>query len=689
MGKRRLNELRRRWRAESLVYCGLLTVAGSVLLTAAMHVFADWPYRAAWAIGSGLGIIVVWLSPYWRLGLTDIVRYLDRRLPELEESCGLLLRPPAELNSLEGIQARKVGERLERVMVPDPLRNKLMLGLGMAVMAFLLSTGLEAMVRHRVAKPRAAAPVAVTRREVEAPGIRTVRIRIAPPAYTGRAVREQAEFGLRVEEDAVVGWELETEAGVDTVEFIFNDSNRVVLSAADTSHSVWRYSERAMRSGFYQVRVARKLSSLYQLDVQADEPPQALIEAPKPYTIIDYGEATKIPVRVFLKDDYGIADASLVLTESSGSGEAVRFKRQELRWSEGFDGSGRAYSLSKVLDLGSMGLRPGDELYFYCRAKDSRGQEGRTETYIISLADTAQLMSLAGITLGTDVKPEFFRSERQIIIEAEQLLKQRDTLAVPAFREKSNELGVDQKLLRLRYGKFLGEEAEEGEAAGGPEDTTDYGTFGDATRILQVITDRHDNAEDATYFEPGVKQQLKATLNEMWRAELQLRTYHPQEALPFAYKALRLLKDLQQQSRAYVAKTGVRVTPLNPDKRLTGDLGAIEAPVQEVVVGGSLTEEEVLRMALAVLESGREGASDSAILRRAGRRLGAAAAAKPSMYLGAYQALKSILEGGHGDVAAVERAIRELLPEAEAAPGLKKGPADGGLGKLYFEEIDR
>jgi hypothetical protein len=298
-------------------------------------------------------------------------------------------------------------------------------------------------------------------------------------------------------------------------------------------------------------------------------------------------------------------------------------------------------------------------------------------------------MSLAGITLGTDVKPEYFRSERKIIIEAEQLLKQRDTLAVTAFREKSNELGVDQKLLRLRYGKFLGEEAEEGEAAGGPGDTTDYGTFGDATRILQVITDRHDNAEDATYFEPGVKQQLKATLNEMWRAELQLRTYHPQEALPFAYKALRLLKDLQQQSRVYVAKTGVRVTPLNPDKRLTGDLGAIEAPVQEVVVGGPLTEEEVLRMALAVLECGREGAGDSAILRRAGRRLGAAAAAKPSTYLGAYQALKSILEGGHGDVEAVERAIRELLPEAEAAPGLEKGPADGGLGKLYFEEIGR
>ena len=86
--------LRRRWRAESLVYCGLLTLAGSLLLTVAMHVFAGWPYRVEWAIGVATGVVVVWRSPYWRLTLTDIARYLDRRIPELEESCALLLRLP-------------------------------------------------------------------------------------------------------------------------------------------------------------------------------------------------------------------------------------------------------------------------------------------------------------------------------------------------------------------------------------------------------------------------------------------------------------------------------------------------------------------------------------------------------------------------------------------------------------------
>jgi hypothetical protein len=690
MGKRKLNVLQRRWRVEGLIYCGMLTLAGSVLLTVGMHVAAGWAYWPGWVIGVVLGVFVLWRFPYWRMTVDDIARYLDRRIPELEESCGLLLRDPAELGLLERLQAGRVAEQLERVAAPDPLRKKLMLGIGVVVAAILVSAGFGLLERLQAGPGSRLLPAVVRREAVPppAPGIRTVHIHITPPAYTGRPVREQAGFGLKVEEGAVVSWQLETAAGVDTVAFVFNDSDRVLLRAADAAHRVWRFTEKAMQSGFYQVRVGRQLSVLYQLEVLPDEPPQVVIETPKPYTVVDYGEPTVVPLSVKLKDDYGIADASVVATVSSGTGEAVKFKQREMKWK--FAGDRAAYSLSRALDLGALGLKPGDELYFYCRARDSRGQEGRTETYIISLTDTAQLMSLEGITMNTDVKPEFFRSERQIIIETEQLLKEQDTMAVKGFRDKSNDLGIDQKLLRLRYGKFLGEEAEEGEPGGGGGlgDTTDFGTFGDATRILNVFTDKHDNAEDATYFEPGVKQQLKATLSEMWRAELQLRTFHPREALPFAYKALRLLKDLQQQSRAYVAKTGVKVTPLNPGKRLTGELGAIGAPVQEEG-GFALPEEEVLRMALAVLESRVMGEADRVVLQEAGRRVGAAAVARPSVYLGAYEQLKRIMEGKRGDIAVIERAIRRLLPEAEAAPGLERGTADGGLGKLYFEVIGK
>jgi hypothetical protein len=697
-GKERLQALQKQWKAEGIVYCLLLTLAAVVLLTTALHAGAGWPLWIGWPTGVLCFLIALLLFPYWRLKITDTSRYLDRSLPELEESCGLLLRTGAELGPLEKLQAVRTLEKLSRARVPDPLRKKMLAAAGLLVLAVLLGAGLTGLAggRRGVKAVATGIPGTTATRVSVAPAIRTVTIRITPPAYTGRPVRRQSAFSLQVEEGSLLSWELETTAAVDTLQFIFNDTARVLLQPANAERTLWRLTQPASRSGFYQVRTGTQLSGLYKLEVVRDEPPRVTILTPKPYTVLDYGESVKIPLTVRLKDDYGIADASIIATVSSGKGEAVKFKEQEIRWGRNFTGDQPAYELSKTLDLATLGLKPGDELYFYCRAKDSRGQEGRTEMYIISLTDTAQLMSLEGMTMSSDIKPEYFRSERQIIIETEQLLKEKDTLNLTAFHNRSNDLGIDQKLLRLRYGKFLGEEAEEGEpgGGGGAGDTTTFGSFGDAAKILDVFTDKHDNAEDATYFEPGVKQQLKATLSEMWKAELRLRTFQPQEALPYAYKALRLLKDLQQQSRAYVAKTGVRVTPLNPAKRLTGDLAAIQPPLQKVAGSGGLPETEALRIVLGVLEGMSTGQlvpaeGSRVLLQQAARRLGREAAARPGEYLGAYQALRGIVDmGAAADIPAIEQAIRKLLPGVEAAPAAEKEAADAGLSQFYFHHLN-
>ena len=99
--------------------------------------------------------------------------------------------------------------------------------------------------------------------------------------------------------------------------------------------------------------------------------------------------------------------------------------------------------------------------YIYTlNATDNNNQQTQSDTYIISIADTADLMSFDGIINSVNLKPEYFRSQRQIIIETEQLLKDKPSITQDAFNNKSNDLGIDQKLLRLRYGKFLGEEFE-------------------------------------------------------------------------------------------------------------------------------------------------------------------------------------------------------------------------------------
>jgi hypothetical protein len=683
MGEKRLSGLRRKWRAEAVLYCLLLGLAISLVPATAGHVLAGW----SWWAGGGVFVVVcgvvMWVIPLWRIHLTDIAIYLDRSLPLLEESCGLLLKPDAEMSEVQRWQARRVMHRLEGMSLPRPFSGRLWRALGWWALAAALSVAVG-WAGRRNPEPRLAGFPVARGGGVSGVGLDKADVSITPPAYTGRAVRHQTDLNVQVEEGAVVEWELQTNSPADSVGLLFGTATWLPMKLAASGKRLWSAGIRALHPGFYQLKIGGRWSGLYKFGITQDEPPQVLLRKPKGYTMIDFGESLMIPLEMQVADDYGIADASVMVTVSSGSGEAVKFKERELRWERRFGAT--RYELKKTLDLGAMGLKPGDELYLYGRARDNHEQETRTPTFIISLADTARLMNLDGMVVPTDVRPEFFRSERQIIIETEQLLHQQDTMAVSVFKDRSNSLGIDQKLLRLRYGKFLGEEAEEGR----PDlDTADPGAFGDATKILDVYTDKHDNAEDATYFEPVVKQQLRATLSEMWGAELKLRTFKPREALPFCYKALRLLKDLQQQSRTYVAKTGTRAEPLNPSRRLTGDLGAIRPRERRVGQDEKMTEEDQLRMALAVLEGMRTGVEPGHggrwLLEGVEQRLAEAASANPAEWLAAYAAMKRI--SGPEDIRLVEQAVMRLLPGPEPGPSVRRDAADGGISRKYFNYL--
>ena len=213
MGKERLDRLQRQWKAESFVYCLLLALAGAVLLTAVLHTGLGWPL---WAGGPAVLLCLVVslvLSPYWRITLADTASYLDRMLPELEESCGLLLRGRAELGPLEKLQVARTAERLTLIRAPHPMRRRLVVAAGLLVLAVLMSAGITR-IRGKKKEGRMII-MGVPIKEKAAPGVLSVSIRITPPAYTGRAVRSQPAFALQVEEGAVLSWEVTTTAAVE------------------------------------------------------------------------------------------------------------------------------------------------------------------------------------------------------------------------------------------------------------------------------------------------------------------------------------------------------------------------------------------------------------------------------------------------------------------------------------------
>jgi hypothetical protein len=57
----------------------------------------------------------------------------------------------------------------------------------------------------------------------------------------------------------------------------------------------------------------------------------------------------------------------------------------------------------------------------------------------------------------------------------------------------------------------------------------------------------------------------------MWSAEGHLRLGQPEAALPFEYRALELIKQVQQANRIYLARVGLELPAVDFSRRLSGE----------------------------------------------------------------------------------------------------------------------
>jgi hypothetical protein len=177
--------------------------------------------------------------------------------------------------------------------------------------------------------------------------------------------------------------------------------------------------------------------------------------------------------------------------------------------------------------------------------------------------------------------PAYFRSQRQVIIDTEDLITQRGKWSAARFTDRSDAIGVDQRLLRLRYGQFLGEEAEDVEdpAAGGHDDHADEPAAqpGAAAAVLEEFGHTHDIPEAATLLDRETRELLRSALREMWQAELHLRQGQPARALPYEYRALDRIKQVQQATPIYLARVGLELPPIDESRRLAGDAAGVRS----------------------------------------------------------------------------------------------------------------
>lgn len=696
-GRDWIDHFRIKWITTDLIRTIAVSLSIALILSAVLiyplHL-SPWLFVALFPFICAIGLF---LKPIWKITAVDVSRYMNNNYPELEESAELLLKNPAELSQLQQLQSAKIERLLPSLTLSKTPTNKLYASLLILLSALLMSFAIAKIPsigenNAFVQEKKHGIPV---KEEIPAE-IKDFSVTIYPPPYTKKAVRKQEQFTITAETGAKVAWQIETTLPIKKMRLIFNDREIFLLKPTNKELTQWAFAKQVDQSGFYQLELDGQKSELYPIHIVPDLPVDIKIGEPKPHTTIDIGEPQKINLKVTLSDDYGISDAFISATMASGKGEGVSFTEKKIAFDRPFNNQ-QNLSLSKAIDLKSLGMKPGDELYFFVKATDNHGQSSRSDIYFVTIADTAALMSMADMASGVSLIPEYFRSQRQIIIDTEKLLKEQGTLTIANFNARSNELGIDQKLLRLKYGQFLGEENET-EIGGDGHDDHEAGTqkFGDVSSIVDQYAHKHDIAEDATFFEPEQKAQLKAVLTEMWNSELQLRTYRPKTALPYAYKALRLLKDLQQKSRVYVAKTTVKPAALKPEKRLSGELDKITQPVQKMSFEQKEQRIVQLQTALTLLEdkkaSKKLNQNDQFVLNQAEKYMIGAAADQPSSYLNALSCLRRITSNNKWkakDIDVVQQAIQKMINLELPKPQNQNASPASALYQTYFNNLNK
>ncbi len=663
----------------------------------------------------------------YQITTQTIIRELNR-LPECEHSAELLLNAPEELSFLARLQRRKVSEWLEkqtgkRVRPNEWRKNLLWFGASVALSALI-----AVLPKTKLEQPQSREQTFIS--TTPSLNIEKLEVQIEPPRYTAKPKRVQASLNMLAEEHAIVRWTLKLNRDCEQVKLATVSGD--TLRFKHETERTYRAEMKVEQSELYTLLIDEFVSEVATIEVQKDLPPAVSVLLPTSRTEFASPDSARLFIKVAISDDYKIRKTHLVLTTAKGKGEAVKFKSDTIQLSPTSKFENTIEQYETTLNLKNYDLTYGDECYFFIEACDNREPKPnctRSETYFAKILDTLQTTSSESIAMPVLRLPTYFRSQRQLIIDTERLISEKKSLEPPLFRTQSENLGVEQKLLRLRYGKFLGEElaisigeTENEQRAKIMRDTStnpivklqkqaaarvpkvdeghNHNEQAQPAQSVDALVDpymhRHDIEEAATFFSEPIKQQLKATLAEMWEAEKFLRLSQPERALPHEYKALQCLKELQQQARVYVEKSGFEPTPIEEARlRLTGDNAKIKSTrsVETRNLNDSL---EVIKNALNILNDGKKTFSNDEIakLEDAGKTFAQFALEKNLKELSALQSLRQIISDAKAgracsqeEVLRVQRAFSDVLPVPYQLPKSEHA-GKSQLTQRYFQLLN-
>lgn len=562
---------------------GLIEAVLWVLPSWALLRFVSAPWPALWTdVAAVLVLLGIAGLRIRQRNAGWLAQRLNQRLPSFEDSAGLLFM--SGTGALAALQRQRLEQRLPRATLA---------ALGLRAYSpwmlapVLLAAGVLLVPAQRMdasnSTPSGTAPTATGESPLGPPQLLSTEVRITPPRYTGLPAATQSALDIEAVAGSRIDWALQIEPAPDAAALVFIDGRRIELALKDQR---WRADDTPESSSRYRIEIDGMVLGLdaaaARLELKPDQPPQIRVRRPgQTLNIVESAAAMELDIEA--SDDFGLGAAELLLTLAKGDGELVEVSEQRVALRGEGDARSRRYL--RRLDLGALGFETGNDLILRVEVLDNLGQRARSPSYILrwpKLRDT-EGEGVEGFVQRT--LPAYFRSQRQIIIDTEALIAERAALDRERLLARSDSIGVDQRLLRLRYGEFLGEEVEtegpllpEGHSLDDGHGHADPANFGDANALLRAYGHAHDQEEGTTLFDPVTRERLRSALREMWQSELHLRMGDPVAALPYQYRALDLIKQIQQASRIYLARVGLELPPIMFSRRLTGDRSTAVRP---------------------------------------------------------------------------------------------------------------
>jgi hypothetical protein len=264
-------------------------------------------------------------------------------------------------------------------------------------------------------------------------------------------------------------------------------------------------------------------------------------------------------------------------------------------------------------------MEPGDEVYFFAVAQDNREPQpnvSRSDTVVVRWLDEAPEVLGFG-DLAIDVMPDYYKSQRQIIIETEQLIADRDLLDEETFAATSRALAESQAALKNRYGQYLGDEFDESldgdvdlpelaeslEPESEPEAHDDHAGHaapgaeqaGSAEALLARFIHNHESADIGPVSSRNPVGLMKRAVAKMWQSELHLRLSDPVRSLPHQYEALEYYNRAREADRIFTRRLGFEPPPVTEDRRLTGDISDVRSGRVEEASAESESDDQLFR----------------------------------------------------------------------------------------------